>query len=145
MNKSKKPKTRGYISKFLKKADKTIGQGIKNADKAIQEGIKKADEALDAGIDLGIISAKQAKIEAQKMRKQVEKEANQFQKHAEKEAQKIKNQGKQEIKKRIRNIQKSNSKTENLLILEKLGKLKKAGIITEREFQQKKKELLKEI
>ena len=62
MVRSKKP-SRGYISKFLKTADKAISQGIKDADIALREGIKKADEALDAGIELGLISTKQARIE----------------------------------------------------------------------------------
>ncbi|MEE9512021.1 MAG: SHOCT domain-containing protein, partial [Nitrosopumilaceae archaeon] len=37
------------------------------------------------------------------------------------------------------------SPEENLRVLEKLGKLKKAGIISQKEFQQKKKQLLKDI
>jgi len=145
MTKSKKPQSRGYIGKFLKTADKAIVQGIKDADKAIHEGIKKADESLDTGIELGIISTKQARIEAKKLRKQAEKEAILFQKNAEKEVQRIRKQSEKVIKKRIRKIRQSNSRAENLRILEKLGKLKKAGVITEREFQQKKKELLREI
>ncbi len=127
-------KSKGYISKFLKSADKAIG-----------EGIKKADEALDTGIELGIISAKQARVEAKKLRKQAEKEAAIFQKNAEREAEKIRKQSEKEIKKRIGKITQSNSRAENLRVLEKLGKLKKAGIITNSEFQRKKKELLKKI
>ena len=37
------------------------------------------------------------------------------------------------------------SPMENLRIIEKLGKLKESGLITEKEFQQKKKQLLKKI
>ena len=145
MVKHKKPKKRGYISEFLKTADKAIAQGIKAADKSIHEGIKKADEALDAGIELGIISTKQARIEAKKLRKQAEKEAILFQKNAEKQAQRIRKQSEKEIKHRIGKLRQSNSRAENLRILEKLGKLKKAGIITNSEFQRKKKELLRKI
>ncbi len=145
MTRSKKPQSRGYFSKFLKTADKAIAQGIKNADEAIHEGIKQADEALDTGIELGIISTKQARLQAKKLRKQVEKEALQFQKQAEKKAQIIRTRSEKEIKSRLKKVTRSTSKKENLRLLEKLAKLKKAGIITEREFQQKKKELLREI
>lgn len=145
MVKSKSSKKHGFISKFLKQADKAIEVGIKNADKTIKEGIKKADEVLDTGIELGIISAKQAKIEAKKLRKRAEKEAIQFQKQAEKEAQRIRIKSKKEIKNRLKNVTKSTSRKENLRLLEKLARLKKGGVITEKEFQQKKKELLREI
>ena len=98
MAKSKKP-SRGYISKFLKKADEGIVKGIKEADKAIHEGIKKADEALDAGIELGIISTKQARIEAKKIRKQAEKETILFQQSAKKEVQRIRKQSEKKAQK----------------------------------------------
>ena len=127
-------KKRGYISKFLD-----------TADKAIQDGVKKADEALDAGIELGIISAKQARVEAKRLRKEAEKEAAKLQKKAEIEANKIKNKSEKRIKTRIAALKQAPSPEENLRILEKLGKLKKAGIISQKEFQQKKKQLLKDI
>ena len=127
-------KKRGYISKFLD-----------TADKAIQDGIKKADEALDAGIELGIISAKQARVEAKRLRKEAEKEAAKLQKLAEVEANKIKSRSEKKIKTKIAALKQSSSPEENLRVLEKLGKLKKAGIISQKEFQQKKKQLLKDI
>ena len=146
MVKHKKPIKRGYISKFLKKADEAIGAGIKNADKAFQEGIKKADEALDAGIDLGIISKKQARKEAQRYRKVAQIRVKQLQKQAEKEANRLKNESRKKIKEKIATVKiKSSSRKETLLILEKLGRLRKTGVITEKEFQKKKKELLKGI
>ena len=127
-------KKRGYISKFLD-----------TADKAIQDGVKKADEALDAGIELGIISAKQARVEAKRLRKEAEKEAAKLQKKAEIEANKIKNKSEKRIKTKIAALKQAPSAEENLRILEKLGKLKKAGLISQKEFQQKKKQLLKDI
>jgi len=146
MIKHKKPIKRGYISKFLKKADETIGASIKNADKAFQEGIKKADEALDAGIDLGIISTKQARKEAQRYRKVAQIRVKQLQKQAEKEANRLKDESRKKIKKKIATVKiKSSSRKETLLILGKLGRLRKTGVITEKEFQKKKKELLKGI
>ncbi len=146
MVKHKKPIKRGYISKFLKKADDVIGMSIKNADKAFQEGIKKADEALDVGIDLGIISTKQARKEAQRYRKVAQIQVKQLQKQAEKEANRLKDKGRKKIKEKIATVKiKSSSRKETLLILEKLGFLRKTGVITEKEFQKKKKELLKGI
>ena len=146
MVKHKKPKKRGYISKFLEKADETISAGIKDADKAFQEGIKKADEALDAGIDLGIISTKQARKEAQRYRKVAQIRVEQLQKQAEKEANHLKNESRKKIKEKIAIVKiKSSSRKKNLLILEKLGRLRKTGVITKKEFQKKKKELLKGI
>ena len=146
MVKHKKPIKRGYISKFLKRADEVIGVSIKNADKAFQEGIKKADEALDVGIDLGIISTKQARKEAQRYRKVAQIQVNQLQKQAEKEANRLKDKGRKKIKEKIATVKiKSSSRKETLLILGKLGRLRKTGVITEKEFQKKKKELLKGI
>ena len=146
MVKHKKPKKRGYISKFLEKADETISAGIKDADKAFQEGIKKADEALDAGIDLGIISTKQASKEAQRYRKVAQIRVKQLQKQAEKEANRLKNESRKKIKEKIATVKiKSSSRKETLLILGKLGRLRKTGVITKKEFQKKKKELLKGI
>ena len=146
MVKHKKPKKRGYISKFLEKADEAISAGIKDADKAFQEGIKKADEALDAGIDLGIISTKQARKEAKKYRKVAQTRVKQLQKQAEKEANRLKNESRKKIKEKIATVKiKSSSRKETLLILGKLGRLRKTGVITKKEFQKKKKELLKGI
>ena len=144
MIKHKKPKKRGYISKFLGKADETITAGIKDANKAFHEGIKKADEALDAGIDLGIISTKQASKEAQRYRKAAQIHVKQLQKQAKKEANRLKNKSRKKIKEKIATVKiKSSSRKETLLILVKLGRLRKTGVITEKEFQKKKKELLK--
>jgi len=156
MNKQKKAKSRGYISKFLKTADKAIGSGIKNADAAIQEGIKKADEALDAGIEIGIFTTKQARSETRRLRNQAEnefkvlqdqtqKEISLLQKRAVQKVKQLQNQSNKEIKKRVKKLKQSSSRQENLRILSKLAQLKKAGIITQKEFLLKKKQLLEEI
>ena len=144
MAKTKKVKKRGYIGKFLKKADDAISTGIKNADKAIQDGIKKADEALDAGIEKGALSASQAKIEAAKLKKQVTLEATKIQKQAMTETTKLKKQGSKQIQAKI-DAAKAPSKQETIKLIEKLNRLKKQGIITEKEFQLKKKQLLAKI
>jgi hypothetical protein len=54
--------------------------------------------------------------------------------------------GKESLDKGIASAKRSTvSKTESIELIEKLGKLKESGLITEKEFQQKKKQLLENI
>ena len=114
----------GYIEKFLKKADE-----------ALQEGVKKADEALEEAVEFGAMTAKQAAKTSKDLRSQAKKEKDTLQK-----------KGIKKITDGIsaaRNIT-SNSQ-EDLEILEKLGELRKAKVITEAEFKVKKKKILERI
>jgi len=114
----------GHIEKFLKKADK-----------AIEEGIKKADEILDEAVEFGGMAATQAKKTSKELRKK-----------AEKESKILKKQGIEKLNEGIRAAKDATSSAEeDLRNLEKLGNLKKAGIITEKEFQEKKKKILARI
>ncbi|HJJ23517.1 MAG TPA: SHOCT domain-containing protein [Nitrosopumilus sp.] len=111
----------GYIEKFLKKADK-----------ALQEGVKKADEALEDAVELGVMTAKQASKTSKELRNQAKKERESLQKR-----------GIEKINKGISVAKNITSNTnEDLDILKKLGKLRKAEVITEKEFQAKKKKIL---
>ena len=114
----------GYIESFLKKADK-----------ALQDGVKKADEALEEAVEFGAMTAKQASKASKEIRKQAKKEKEEFQK-----------KGLKEISKGISAAKgiTSNSQ-EDLEILEKLAKLRKTKVITEKEFQAKKKKILERI
>ena len=114
----------GHIEKFLKRADK-----------AIDEGVRKADEILDDAVEFGVMAAGQAKKTSKDLRKK-----------AEKESEVIKKKGAAKLSEGIA-VAKSAaaSAEEDLKTLEKLGKLKKAGIITEKEFQAKKKKILARI
>jgi len=114
----------GYIEKFLKKADK-----------ALQEGVKKADEVLDDAVELGLMTAKQASKTSKELGNQAKKERKELQKRGLKKI----NEGISAAK----NVT-SNTK-EDLEILKKLGKLRDNGIITEKEFQTKKKKILDRI
>jgi len=76
---------------------------------------------------------------------QTQKEISLLQKRAVQKAEQLQNQSNKEIKKRVKKLKRSSSRHENLRILSKLAQLKKAGIITQKEFLQKKKQLLKEI
>jgi len=114
----------GYIEKFLKKADK-----------AIQEGVKKADEALEEAVEFGSMTAKQAAKTSKELRNQAKKEREALQKR-----------GIEKINEGITSAKKVTSNAhEDLETLKKLGKLRKAEVITEKEFQAKKKKILDRI
>ena len=121
MGKSKKG---GYIEKLLKKADKTL-----------QEGVKKADEVLEDAVEIGIMTAKQASKTSKELRNKAKKESWILQKR-----------GAEKISEGISAAKSVTSNTQNdLEILKKLGKLRKAEVITEKEFQAKKKKILDRI
>jgi len=117
-------KKEGYIEKFLKKADK-----------ALQEGVKKADATLEDAVELGVITAKQASKASKELRIQAKKERKTLQKR-----------GIKKINESISAAKNATSNTnEDLEILKKLGKLRKSEVITEKEFQAKKKKILDRI
>jgi len=119
-----KVKKGGYIEKFLKKADK-----------ALQEGVKKADGVLEDAVELGVMTAKQASKTSKELRNQAKKERKALQKR-----------GIEKINKGISAAKSVTSNTnEDLETLKKLGKLRTNGIITEKEFQAKKKKILDRI
>ena len=114
----------GHIEKFLKRADK-----------AIDDGIKKADEVLEDAVEFGAMAAGQAKKTSFELRRK-----------AEKESKSLKKKGIEKINDGISAAKSATSNAdEDLKTLERLGKLRKTGIITEKEFQEKKKKILKRI
>jgi len=117
-------KKTGHIEKFLKRADK-----------AIDEGIKKADEILDDAVEFGGMAAGQAK-----------KTSFQLRRKAEKESESLKKKGAAKLNEGILAAKNATSNVEDdLKTREKLGKLKKSGVLTEKEFQEKKKKILAKI
>ena len=118
----------GYIEKFLKRADKAI-------DDAVNEGIKRADEIVADAVEFGKIASKEA-----------QKKSIELKKIARVEGEKLKAEGERRINKNILKIKKMTSSERNdLETLAKLGELRKAGILTQKEFQSKKKKILKRI
>lgn len=118
----------GYIKKFLKRADSAI-------DEAVNEGVKRADKILEDAVEFGKIASKEAQKKSVELRKQ-----------AKIESKRLKSKGEQKISESIsaaRRMSSANGK--DLETLAKLGELKKAGIITDKEFQIKKKQILKRI
>ena len=121
-------KSRGHIEKFLKRADKAI-------DEAVKQGVKRADDILDDAVELGKIASKEAQKKSKEVRKQ-----------AKIESERLKKEGEKRINKGISSAKGlASSAEEDLATLEKLGKLRKAGVITEKEFQAKKKKILSRI
>ena len=117
-------KKTGHIEKFLKRADK-----------AIDEGIKKADEILDDAVEFGGMAAGQAKKTSFELRRK-----------AEKESESLKKKGAAKLNEGILAAKNATSNVEgDLKTLEKLGKLRKAEVLTEKEFQEKKKKILARI
>jgi len=118
----------GYIEKFLKRADKAI-------DDAVEEGIKRADEIVADAVEFGKIASKEA-----------QKKSLELKKIARVEGEKLKAEGERRINKNVAKVKKMTSSERNdLETLAKLGELRKAGILTEKEFQLKKKKILKRI
>ncbi len=118
----------GYIEKFLKRADKAI-------DDAVKDGIKRADEIVADAVEFGKIASKEAQIKSIELKK-----------IARVKGEKLKAEGERRINKNVAKIKKMTSSGRNdLETLAKLGELRKAGILTEKEFQSKKKKILKRI
>ena len=115
---------KGYIEKFLKKADE-----------ALLEGVRKADEVLEEAVELGAMTTKQAS----KISKEIQNKAIKEKKAIEKKGVKKINKGIAAAK----NV--TSNKQDDLAVLEKLAKLKKTGVITDKEFQAKKKKILERI
>ncbi len=114
----------GYIGKFLKKADA-----------AVQEGVKKADAVLAEAVEVGTMSAKEATKTGKKLSQRATKENIKIQKRA-----------KETLDSGIKSAKKLKHNTmADLELIEKLGELKEKGLITDREFQTKKKKLLEMI
>jgi polyhydroxyalkanoate synthesis regulator phasin len=118
----------GYIEKFLNRADKAI-------DDAVEEGIKRADEIVADAVEFGKIASKEA-----------QKKSIELKKIARVEGEKLKAEGQRRINKNVAKVKKMTASERNdLETLAKLGELRKAGILTQKEFQSKKKKILKRI
>jgi phosphopantothenoylcysteine synthetase/decarboxylase len=101
-------------------ARKSIKKSKKTPD-FVEKLFQKADDARRAGLELSKIAAEQTQIHGKRLTKEGRKRLDESVAAAKKM---------------------SSSGQESLKLLEELGKLKKEGLITDKEFQQKKKELL---
>ena len=107
----------------------------KKDDDIIKQLFKKADEAKKTGIALSKIAAKEAQLRGKELSKEAQIRGKELSKEGKKRLDECVAAAKQKM----------SSSDEHLKTLEKLGKLKKAGIISDKEFQAKKKEILKRI
>ena len=121
---------KGHIESFLEKADKAL-------DSAVDQGVKKADDILDTAVSLGKITATEAKRASESLRERV---AEGKAAAAAGETRPAAPSG------RGRGLGPAGgSRADALEALAKLGELRKARVITEKEFKEKKAKLLEEV
>ncbi len=101
----------------------------------IEKLLKKADEVLDDAVELGAMTAKQAGKRSKELRNQAKKERHALQKRGMKKL----NEGISAAKNVTSNAH------DDLKTLKKLWDLRDNGVITEKEFQAKKKKILDRI
>ncbi len=113
-----------YLERFLKKADK-----------AIDDGIKRADEILDDAVEFGVMASGQAKKTSTDLRTQ-----------AKKEGEELKTRGMKRLNEGISTARRFTASAESdLETLERLAKLRKEKVITQKEFEEKKRKILSRI
>lgn len=118
-----------------KKKGKYLERFLKKADKAIDDGVRRADEILDDAVEFGVIASGQAKKTSEELREQ-----------AKREGEEIRTKGLKRINEGISTARRFTTSPESdLETLERLAKLRKEKVITEKEFEEKKKKILSRI
>lgn len=110
---------KGHIESFLEKADKAL-------DSAVEQGVKKADGILDSAVALGKITASEAKRASDSLRDRAAAGGGRGPAGGHGPAG-------------------GGQRSDALDALAKLGELRKARVITEKEFKEKKAKLLEEV
>ncbi len=113
---------KGHIESFLEKADKAL-------DSAVEQGVKKADGILDSAVALGKITAGEAKRASESLRDRAAARGG----------------GGGGEPARGGGAAGGGQRSDALDALAKLGELRKARVITEKEFKEKKAKLLEEV
>lgn len=114
---------KGHIESFLEKADKAL-------DSAVEQGVKKADGILDSAVALGKITAGEAKRASESLRDRAAAGGG---------------GGGGGRPARGGGAAGGGQRSDALDALAKLGELRKARVITEKEFKEKKAKLLEEV
>ena len=129
------------VQEGIKKADEAVQEGIKKADEAVQEGIKKADEVKDSALELKEIAAKQASKTGREIHEKAKVKGEALQK-----------KGVETVDQTITSVKKMAAKPpppppplNDLEILAKLEELRKLNVITDEEFETKKRDVLERI
>lgn len=122
---------KGHIESFLEKADKAL-------DSAVDQGVKKADDILDTAVSLGKITTAEAKRASESLRKRVAEGKAAGAATGEPRPQAPSGGGRG-------TGPAGGSRADALEALARLGELRKARVITEKEFKEKKAKLLEEV
>ena len=139
-----------YFGKFFKKADEAVQEGIKKADEAVQEGIKKADEAVQEGIKKAD-EVKDSALELKEIAaKQASKTGREIHEKAKVKGEALQKKGVETVDQTITSVKKMAAKPpplplNDLEILAKLEELRKLNVITDEEFETKKRDVLERI
>ncbi len=139
-----------YLGKFFKKADEVVQEGIKKADEVVQEGIKKADEVVQEGIKKAD-EVKDNALELKEMAaKQASKTGKEIHEKAKVKGEALQKKGAETMDQTITSVKKMAAKPSSpppndLEILAKLEELRKLNVITDEEFQTKKRDILERI
>ena len=140
-----------YLGKFFKKADEAVQEGIKKADEAVQEGIKKADEAVQEGIKKAD-EVKDSALELKEIAaKQASKTGKEIHEKAKVKGEALQKKGVETVDQTITSVKKMAAKPppppplNDLEILAKLEELRKLNVITDEEFETKKRDVLERI
>ena len=110
-------------------AEGHIERLLRRADAALLDGIKKADRIIDEAAVIGGITAKQAARASRGVHAR-----------AKKEQEELRRRGAEKLAGGVSAARRAASGPRgDLEVLEALGRLRKSGVITEREFREKKK------
>ena len=139
-----------HARRFNNKTKNEIIKGIQHQEKIARNKVKVLEKNTAKKQTVGQIKVKKAEEFFVQAKKKGYKANDSFLKKSGILGSKLKKRAKNSIKKGIakgKTIRSSSSSAseKNLAILEKLGKMRKAGIITEQEFQDKKKKILAKI
>jgi hypothetical protein len=112
--------------------------------KVVTKFWKKSDKAIDAGIDSSIELGRKTEATGKKILSALHGESRQLAKKTLKTGKQLKKQSRK-LQSEINLNPKSQASKKNLEILKKLSKLREQKILTAKEFNAKKKELLQKI
>ena len=126
---------KGHIESFLEKADRAL-------DAAVEQGIKKADDVLDTAVGLGKMTASEAKRASAALHERALEEGRRG-----RDGGSGGRRGGQAGSRGggMAEGPAASSRTDALEALAKLGELRSAKVITDKEFREKKAKLLKEV
>ncbi|MGI9566984.1 MAG: SHOCT domain-containing protein [Nitrosopumilus sp.] len=137
-----------HARRFNNKTKNEIIKGIQHQAKVTRNKVKGLEKSAAKKQTVGEIKVKKSEEFSMQAKKKGYNANDSFLKKSGILGSKLKKRAKNSIKKGIakgKTIRPHSSSEKNLVILEKLGKLRKTGVITEQEFREKKKKILAKI